>query len=258
MADWKPDLYLTFRNERTQPSIDLVNRIDHQDPKTIIDIGCGPGNSTTVLQKRWPHAQIIGLDNSEAMINKARSHYPEISWILKDASDDLSELGTFDIVFSNAAFHWMPDQQQLLQKLFGMLNKNGILAAQVPNTKQLPFRQEITKLVLSERWQARFADMADPFFMHSADYYYDILCNLTDELDIWETDYYHVMNSHQDIVSWTSGTSLRPYLDHLNSSSETAEFSEDYRLLLMDVYPLQPNGKILFPFTRVFFVAKNR
>jgi len=116
MSDWQPDLYLKFGKERTQPSIDLAAKIGLDDPKRIIDIGCGPGNSTNVLKARWPRAQIMGLDNSEAMIDEARSKYPGMDWIYLDASGDLSGLGNFDIVFSNAALQWMPNQQILLPK----------------------------------------------------------------------------------------------------------------------------------------------
>ena len=257
MPSWQPDLYLTFRNERTQPSIDLVSRIDHQDPKTIIDIGCGPGNSTMVLKKRWPQACLIGLDSSEAMITEARMYYPGTTWLLKDASDDLSELGCFDIVFSNAAIQWIPNQEQLLQKLYGMLNKNGVLAVQVPNARDLPVHTELVKLAASEKWQGCFEGMVSPYSVHQADFYYDILCNLTDKLDLWETDYYHVMNNYLDIVNWSSGSALRPYLEYLQDASAAAEFNKEYGLLMKDAYPVRPNGKTVVPFTRLFFVVRN-
>ena len=256
MSNWQPDVYLTFEKERTQPSIDLVNRIELDDPKRIIDIGCGPGNSTMILRSRWPDAEIIGLDNSETMISEASSKYPDITWLLRDASDDLSDLGTFDLVFSNAAIHWIPEQEKLLQKLFGMLKKNGVFAAQIPNTAHLPFRTEIERLVKSKRWESFFVGFVPPFSMHSADYYYDILCRLTTRLVLWQTDYYHVMDSHLDIVKWSSGTALQPYVEHLADDSAVAGFKEEYALLMKAAYPPQPNGKILFPFSRVFFVAR--
>lgn len=103
MSDWKPNLYLSFERERTQPSVDLMTRINLDKPYRIIDIGCGPGNSTNILKLRWPEAELIGLDDSEAMIQQAKEKYKDIKWVLADATGDLSSLGTFDIVFSNAA-----------------------------------------------------------------------------------------------------------------------------------------------------------
>ena len=104
MIDWNPDLYLKFGKERTLPARDLISRIGLENPTRILDIGCGSGNSTIELKKRWPNAEIIGIDNSDAMIEKARSLYPEIDFRLMDAKEDLTCLGKFDIVFSNFLF----------------------------------------------------------------------------------------------------------------------------------------------------------
>ena len=256
MSDWKPKLYLSFGKERTQPSIDLVTRIDCDNPKRIIDIGCGPGNSTNVLKARWPNAEIIGLDNSEAMINEAASKYPSMSWICDDACNDLTELGFFNIVFSNAAIQWMPNQDVLLSKLFGMLNEGGVLAVQVPCVKYMPMHTELKKLIATDKWKNQFVDMASAYSIHTADFYYNLLCNLTMEIDLWETHYYHIMNTHSDIVKWYSGSGLRPYLDCLKDNSMNTEFLNEYEDSLKVTYPVQSDGKILFPFTRIFFMAR--
>jgi len=257
MSDWQPNLYLEFGKERTQPSIDLTARIDKDNPQRIIDIGCGPGNSANVLKARWKQAEIIGLDNSEAMINEAKSKYPDMQWLCTDASGDLTGLGKFDIVFSNAAIQWMPNQEKLLSKLFEMLNKNGILAIQVPCTKYMPIHIELEKLILADKWKIRFANVASPHSIHPADFYYNILCNLTEEIDLWETHYFHRMNTYADIVKWYSGAGLRPYLDCLKDNAIRAEFLKEFENALKNAYPIQSNGKILFPFTRIFFIAKN-
>ena len=257
MSDWQPDLYMRFGKERTQPSIDLTMKIAHDGPKRIIDIGCGPGNSTQVLRSRWPEAGIIGLDFSPTMIAQAKETYPETQWLCADASGDLSRLGGFDVVFSNAAIQWMPDQGTLLAKLFGMLNENGVLAVQVPCTKDMPVQTELMKLTSGEKWRRSFSDLADGYSKHEAEYYYDILCGLTREVELWETRYFHIMNTHADIVKWYSGTGLRIYLDCLKDDTVSADFLRDYETALKDVYPIQVDGRILFPFTRIFFTARN-
>jgi len=256
MSDWQPNLYLEFGKERTQPSIDLVTRIDVDNPKRIIDIGCGPGNSTAVLKARWPQAEIVGLDNSPAMIDNARLKYPAIDWLCADAAGDLSALGKFDIVFSNAAIQWMSEQETLLPKLFGLLNRGGVLAVQVPCTEHMPIHTELEKLATTVQWEARFADMASSYSTHQADFYYDTLCNLTADIDLWETRYFHIMNTLADIVKWYSGSGLRPYLDCLPDLPSRTGFLKAYENLLKRDYPVQANGKILFPFTRIFFIAR--
>lgn len=256
MSDWKPNLYLTYEKERTQPSIDLVTRIDNEDPKRIIDIGCGPGNSTNILKLRWPQAEIVGLDNSVAMLDEAKLKYSGIDWVCADATDDLTNLGKFDVVFSNAAIQWMPNQDFLIKKLYGMLNNNGVLAVQVPCTKHMPIHTELIKLISIEKWKIHYSSFVEGYSKHTADFYYDILCDLTKEIDLWETRYFHIMNTHSDIVKWYSGSGLRIYLDCLKDEELNADFIRDYEDTLKCAYPIQSDGRILFPFTRIFFMAK--
>ncbi|MHC1782992.1 MAG: methyltransferase domain-containing protein [Anaerolineaceae bacterium] len=129
--DWNPDLYLRFEKERTQPSIDLVSRINFDAPGKIIDIGCGPGNSTQILVQKWPDALVTGVDNSPAMIEKAKKDYPNQNWMLLDAGkDEIKE--KFDIIFSNATIQWIPNHQELFARFFCALNDNGLIAIQIP------------------------------------------------------------------------------------------------------------------------------
>lgn len=257
MSDWQPGLYLEFGKERTQPSIDLAAKITVENPKRIIDVGCGPGNSSAVLKARWQNAEITGLDNSKSMIDEAKAKYPSINWVYADASGDLSGLGKFDVAFSNAAIQWMPEQEKLLANLFGMLNKGGVFAAQIPCVMNMPVHIELTGLAESDKWKEKFKDKASSYEIHAAEFYYDILCGLTSEIDLWETRYFHIMNTHADIVKWFSASGLRPYLDCLRDKAAREEFLSDYESALKKVYPKQADGRILFPFTRIFFTAVN-
>jgi trans-aconitate 2-methyltransferase len=180
-----------------------------------------------------------------------------MQWICTDASGDLSVLGRFDVVFSNAAIQWMPRQDELLRKLFGMLNSNGILAVQVPCTEYMPVHTELEKLAASDAWKNRLVGMSSSYSVHAADFYYNILSGLTMGIDLWVTDYFHIMNSHGDIVNWYSGSGLRPYLDCLADGEAQAAFRQESEDALKAQYPVQPDGKILFPFTRIFFIVKN-
>ena len=255
MSDWKPELYLKFENQRTQPSIDLVSRIDMCNPKRIIDIGCGPGNSTAVLKNRWPNADITGLDSSPAMIAQASKADCGIAWVCLDASSDLSALGRFDIVFSNAAIQWMPHHEKLLPNLFSLLESGGVLTLQIPNTAHMPVHTALQTLVKSEKWRAQFGNVAT-HSVFPAPYYYDILSTLSNDIDLWETHYYHVMESHQSIVQWYSSTGLRPYLNSLDSDSAQSAFLAEFENELKVVYPAQNDGFVLFPFVRIFVIAR--
>lgn len=255
MSDWKPELYLKFDKQRTQPSIDLTARIDLAAPKRIIDIGCGPGNSTAVLKNRWPNANITGLDSSPAMIAQAGQTNQDITWVCADASNDLSALGRFDIVFSNAAIQWMPDHDALLPNLFSLLEGGGVLAVQVPNTTHMPIHIALQALVKSGKWHDKLGHITTHATC-AAPTYYDILSKLTPDIDLWETHYHHVMDSHNALVQWYTSTGLRPYLDALESDGDKAAFLADFEDTLINAYPAQSDGKVLFPFVRIFFIAR--
>jgi len=236
--------------------MDLVSRIPLREPRRIIDIGCGTGNSTAVLRSMWPTAEIWGLDSSPSMIERARSSDPEVSWVLADASGDLSAMGGFDIVFSNAALQWIPDHERLIGSLFAMVNPGGVLAVQVPYGGRMPTHLVAQDMIQSPRWRDEFADFEESYSRLSAEEYDDLLCSVSSNVDLWETRYFHVMATCHDIVSWYSSTGLRIYLDHLGTDERRADFLADYEQALGSAYPPRADGMYSFPFTRVFFVAR--
>lgn len=133
MSDWNSKQYMRFEIQRTQPSIDLINRIELNAPARILDIGCGPGNGTINLKKRFPMAEIIGIDSSENMLDKARNDYKDIEFLKCSVPNELNIIeGKFDLIFSNACIHWIPDQKKLISTVMSMLNKNGVFAVQIP------------------------------------------------------------------------------------------------------------------------------
>ncbi len=255
MREWDPDQYLQFKYERTQPSIDLVARIQKDDPKTIIDIGCGPGNSTQILLKRWPHADILGIDSSEAMIQKARQDYPHQKWVIADAAN-LTTSQTYDIVFSNAAIHWIPRHDLLLERLFQIVNENGILAVQVPANQGSPLYKSILRVSRSGKWSAFTTGREDSITYHNAGYYYGQLALHAKEIVIWETIYYHIMQSHETLIDWYKGTAMKPFLDSLPTDESREEFKKEVLIECQTAYPLQRDGRILYPFKRLFFTAR--
>jgi len=252
--DWSSEQYLKFRNERTQPAVDLANRINLASPGKILDVGCGPGNSTHVLACRFPDAYIIGIDNSGDMISAAKKNHPDLDFRMCDAASELSQLDNdFDIVFSNACIQWVPDHRNLLKNLLNLLNSNGVLAVQIPMNYNEPVHKAIGELVSTEKWKEYFTETR-VFHTLSQGEYYDLLSEISGEFSIWETVSYHVMKSHNDILEWYRGTGLRPYLSVLPDEKK-AEFESDMLQILVRRYPRQKNGDIIFRFPRFFFIA---
>lgn len=253
--DWNSKQYLKFKTERTQPAIDLVNRINIDNPKKIIDIGCGPGNSTQVLSSRHPSSYILGVDKSEDMISTANKNYSNLDFMICDVSVELSQINNrFDIVFSNACIQWIPDHKQLIRNMLNLCNTNGILAVQIPMNYEEPIHKIIGEVSTSHKWKEFFAE---PRVFHtlSQGEYFDLLSEISDDFDIWETVYYHVMKSYDDILEWYRGTGLRPYLDVLPEHKKK-EFESDIMKNLIQRYPKQINGEIIFGFPRFFFTAR--
>jgi trans-aconitate 2-methyltransferase len=251
-TDWNPSLYLKYGRERLQPTVDLASRIDLEAPKRIIDIGCGPGNSTSVLRGRWPEAEITGLDNSPAMIERARESGIEADWIIADAST-VQFPGEWDLIFSNAAYQWIAGQSELFSKLRSNLMPNGIMAAQIPLFREMPMSGVISEEAIQPRWN--FGAGNGHLMIHSREEYYDILSGLFEHVDLWVTDYIHVMPSHEAILEMMRSTALMPFLAQLEFEEDRRAYEKEILKGIGREYPARGNGKVLFPFRRLFFIA---
>lgn len=250
--DWIPRQYLEFKTERTQPALDLLSRLRMVQPRSIVDIGCGPGNSTQVLHQRWPHAWVVGMDSSGAMIEQARQDYPDISWIVGDVAQ-LQTDDRYDIVFSNAALQWMPDHDLLIPRLFSFTTARGVLAVQVPANNTSALHQAVLSVAGRKEWGT--SGSAEQLNYRPATYYYEILQQMTSTFDIWETTYYHILASHTALIDWYRSTGLRPFLEALPDAKSRLAFEDAVLSECLDAYPAQSDGKIVFPFRRIFFVA---
>lgn len=254
MADWNSDLYLKFKKERTQPSVDLANAIKTENSKRIIDIGCGPGNSTAVLKKRFPNAHIIGADFSPNMIEKAKADYPDMDFILFDATRDFEKLeDKYDVVFSNACIQWVPNHKKLLSDMMSILKPNGVLAVQVPMNFEEPIHKIIAEVITRKEWADKIGN-GRQFYTLKESEYFDVLSDISSDFTMWKTIYMHRMPSHQSIIEWYKSTGMKEYLAVLSDEDkikfETAVFNE-----VKKYYPVQKNGEIIFRFPRLFFTS---
>lgn len=255
MSDWNSQQYLKFKKERTQPSVDLANRITVRHPQRIIDIGCGPGNSTAVLKNRYPDAYILGADFSPNMIEKARADHPDMDFMLFDATKDFDKLdGKFDIVFSNACIQWIPDHKKLLPDMMRILEPGGVLAIQVPNQSEMPINSIVSQVIKTDKWKNKLAQKRE-FYNLTQEEYFDILADISSDFSMWKTVYFHRLPSQQSIVEWYKSTALKPFLDVL-SEEEKIDFEEDILEEVKKHYPVQANGEVIFRFSRLFFIAE--
>ena len=254
MTDWSANQYTKFIKERTQPAIDLANKITISNPHNIIDIGCGPGNSTRVLADKFKDAYIVGADNSQNMLDKAKSQNPDLNFMMFDASKDFTDIKErFDVVFSNACIQWIPNHRELIKNMMGILNDGGVLAVQTPMNYKEPIHRIIEELVCSDKWKKYFPNPR-AFYNLKPEEYFDLLSKISSDFTIWETVYCHRMPSHESIMEWYKGTGLRPYLNEL-SEYDAEEFEREVYNEVVKAYPIQSNGEIIFRFPRFFFTA---
>lgn len=251
---WSARQYLKFEDERTRPPRDLLAQVPLQAPRRVVDLGCGPGNSTELLIARFPRAEVVGLDSSADMLRQARERLPQGRFVRTDLADWTPEPGT-DLLFGNAVFQWVPEHPAVLRRLLEALPEGGVLAVQMPdNTDQpaLALMEETARTgpwaeALSRAGAAR-ADLPRP------EAYYDLLRPACRHLDIWHTVYNHVMAGPDAIVEWFKGSALRPYLSALPAGQRDAYLGA-YGRALGRAYPPRIDGKVLLRFPRVFIVA---
>lgn len=254
MLNWNPDQYLKFARERTQASIDLASRVMVEIPASVIDIGCGPGNSTRVLRERWPNARITGLDSSPEMIDKAKADLPDIEWITGDASTFTFQK-EYEVVFSNAAIQWMQDHEVLVPRLYEIVKHGGALAVQIPADQDSPIRRSLLSVSSREKWLKYTSGRERLMNYRTAEYYYDILAKVSERFDVWETVYHHVLDSREGVIEWYKGTAMRPFLEKLPDDASRKEFEDEVLDGCKDQYEIRKDGKVLYPFRRIFFVA---
>jgi trans-aconitate 2-methyltransferase len=248
MPEWDSAQYLKFEAERTQPCRDLAARVPLERPASIIDLGCGPGNSTEVIAARFPEAAVTGLDSSPAMIASARERHPEWQWRVGNIAEWAAGAERFDLVFSNAALQWVGDHARIFPQL---LDRARVLAVQMPGNWDAPAHRIMREIA---EGSGMMADVRE-WHTHDEAYYYDLLAPRCARLEGWVTEYLHVMPDADAIVEWYRGTGLRPFLQAMADDAARERFLEEYRERIRKEYPPRADGRVVFPFRRMFFVA---
>lgn len=250
---WNVDLYEQFSGERLGPSMDLVAKLDF-DPFAILDVGCGSGMSTWCLRQKFPYAKIKGVDKSEEMLEKARQLPISVDFFQKDCSRDLQTMGMFDLIFSNAFLQWLEDQEAFVRDIRSNMNPGAVFALQIPLFGQTT----ISQIVLDTVEKYYKEQCKDVFLFHdyTVQEYYDMFSRYFQDVELWKTTYIHKFDSKDRIVDFIQGTALIPYKQKL-TPEEYEAFINELKEETQKAYPSSENGKVLFPFERLFVIAKN-
>jgi trans-aconitate 2-methyltransferase len=255
---WNPNQYRQFGDERSRAFYELITRIGATDPRTVADIGCGPGELTADLCRRWPKADVLGVDSSAEMIAAAdevlagAAEPPRLRFEHMDAWDWKPD-GPVDVIVSNAMLQWIPGHESLLVKWVSYLADGGWLAFQVPANYDEPTYRLLHELGRTDRWGELLSGVALNSQAADPGEYLDLLTTKGCAVDAWETTYLHVLTGDDPVLRWISGTGLRPVIAALEGADRD-EFMAEYGALLRGAYPQASYGTV-FPFRRVFAVA---
>lgn len=259
--DWNPAQYLKFADDRRRPAIDLLSRIALDDPRAIVDLGCGAGNVTRMLGDRWHRARIIGVDSSKAMLDAAHAATRDdarFEWVNADIGTWAPAGALPDLIYSNAALHWIDDHATLMPRLLRSVARGGVLAVQMPDNFGAPSHLALFALARSARFRERLAARVRESPVAPADVYFEWLAPHAARLDIWTTEYLHVLTPSGDgehpVVAWMASTAVTPFASALDAGDAKA-FVDAFRTAIAPLYPPRQDRRVLFPFRRRFIVA---
>lgn len=249
---WDPDQYTRYADQRGRPFFDLVAQIKAEAPARVVDLGCGPGDLTITLARRWPSAHVEGIDSSPEMIAGAPAD-AGVSFTVGIAQD--FQASNVDVLVSNAALQWVPEHRTLLAQWAAQLNPGGWMAIQVPANFDAPSHLLMREVARRPRWREQLHGVlrGGNSVAQPAEYL-DLLATQGLHADVWQTEYQHLLAGADPVLEWVRGTGLRPVLAAL-SSAEAAEFIADYAPLLREAYPARDYGTV-FGFLRTFAVAR--
>ncbi len=251
---WNPQTYLAFADQRARPFFDLLARVGAESPRRVADLGCGPGNLTEHLIRRWPDAVVEAWDSSPEMVAAARER--GIDAQVGDVRSWTPKPGT-DVVLSNATLHWIPEHTELLVRWVDLLEAGAWIAVQVPGNFEAPSHASVRVLADRDPWSKPLRDI--PFrtgkVVESPARYAELLTDSGCSVDVWESTYIHELDGEHAVLNWMTGTALTPVRDRL-TDEQWQRFRGELIPMLDEAYPMRPDGRTFFPFRRIFVVAQ--
>jgi len=254
---WDPSLYLSFADHRLRPALDLLGRVPADAPARVVDLGCGAGNVTRVLRQRWPAAAIVGIDGSPEMLARAEREGEglRLNWLEADIAGWATD-EPVDLLYSNAALHWLGGHETLFPRLIEMVAPGGWLAVQMPRNFTEPSHTSMAEAARSGPWRRKLEPLLKPAPVAEPAFYHRLLAPFSAGLDLWETVYWQRLTGENPVADWTKSTWLSPLLAALEPGAEREGFEAAYRGLIAAAYPKESDGSTLFPFRRLFLVAQ--
>jgi trans-aconitate 2-methyltransferase len=250
---WNPDVYLAFADHRGRPFFDLLSRVGADNPRRVVDLGCGPGNLTVTLAQRWPNAVVEAWDSSPEMVDAARERGVDAH--VGDVRTWTPQADT-DVVVTNATLQWVPEHAELLVRWAGQLTAGSWIAMQVPGNFDAPSHRAVRDLARRDQWSEPLRDF--PFREGQVDSpsgYAELLSDVGCTVDAWETTYIHELSGEHPVLEWITGTALTPVKSRL-TEQQWQQFRQELIPMLDAAYPVRADGKTLFPFRRIFVVAQ--
>lgn len=257
MAIWSAGQYVKFEDERTRAARDLLDRVPLATARHVVDIGCGPGNSTELLVERFPDAKVVGMDSSPEMLIAARKRLPDVEFLEADIAT-WTPAAPVDLLYGNAIFQWVPDHDAVLARLLETLAPGGVLALQMPDNLDEPSHRAMREVAQSGPWaEAYKGHSVNRALLPPPSHYYDLLEPFASRIDIWHAIYNHPLADAAAIAEWVKGTGLRPWLEPLSAAQREAYLAE-YISRIAKAYPPLRDGKVLLRFPRLFIVVTRR
>lgn len=259
---WDPGQYDLFAERRLRPALDLAAHVGREAARLVCDLGCGSGGLVRRFAERWPEARVIGVDSSPEMLARASGAPGRVEWVRADVAT-WEPPGAVDVLYSNAALHWVPDHVRLFPRLARLLAPGGVLAVQMPLSWDEPSHRLMREVLAAGGPAGRplgsaalRESLAGPPVL-PAEEYHDLLAPLVSGIDSWETRYHHFLEGEDPVLEWVKGTGLRPVLEGLaEEPGERERFLAAYRQALRGAYPRRGDGRTLYPFPRLFLVAR--
>lgn len=248
---WEPNCYHQFRNERSAPFEDLFGLVNVRQALQVIDLGCGTGELTRQLADRLPDSQVLGIDSSPEMLERATEHQRpglrfEHGWIEQI-------VGEWDLVFSNAAIHWVENHPVLVPHLLSLVRPGGQLVVQLPSNHNHLAHRLIVEIAGEEPFCQALAGWLRHSPVLSIDAYAELLYQHgSADIIVFEKIYPHLIPGADALADWTSGTALVPYFERLGPELRE-QFLERYRQRLRQIWTDDP---VFYPFRRTLFAAR--
>jgi trans-aconitate 2-methyltransferase len=249
---WDPTQYDKFQREREQPFFDLLALVRPAPGMRVVDLGCGTGKLTRTLHEQLAAQETVGIDRSASMLAGAPDGPQPPGLRFEEGTIEsfvTRQTTRWDLIFSNAALHWVDDHERLIAGLAAGLATSGQLAFQVPAQHDTPTHRLAEELAATEPFKSAFGTWRRAQPVLTPDAYARLLYRYGfSDPKVRLIVYPHVLASREDVVEWVKGTMLTEYKRQLPGDLYE-RFVEAYRgRLLAQLDEARP---FFYPFKRI-------